>query len=52
MKGFLVILRSKGGVVNIIVARALIQKSSDELLKILDIDNSSWAKSLFARMGS
>ena len=52
---FLVALRSKGGVVNTIVAvavaKALIEKSSDESLKVLDLDNSSWEKSLFVRMG-
>ena len=52
---FSVALRSKGGVVNTIVAvavaKALIEKSSDELLKVLDLDNSSWVKRLFVRMG-
>ena len=52
---FLVALRSKGGVVNTVVAvavaKALIEKSSDESLKAIDLDNSSWAKSLFVRMG-
>ena len=54
MQKFLVPLRSKGGVVNTIVAvtvaKALIRKSSDESLKVLDLDNTSWAKSLFVRM--
>ena len=48
-------LRAKGGVVNMVVAvsvaKALIEKSSDESLKVIDLDRSSWAKSLFARMG-
>ena len=52
---FLVALYSKGGVVNTVVvavavAKALIEKSSDESLKAIDLDNS-WAKSLFVRMG-
>ena len=48
-------LRAKGGVVNTVVAvavaKALIEKSSDESLKVIDLDRSSWEKSLFARMG-
>jgi len=52
---FLGALRSKGGVVNTVVAvavaKALIGKSSDESLKVLDLDNSSWAESLFVRIG-
>ena len=52
---FLMALRSKGGVVSTIVAvtvaKVLIEKSSDEWLKVLDLDNSYWAKSLFVRMG-
>ena len=48
-------LCSKGRVVNTIaavaVAKALIEKSSDESLEVLDLDNSSWAKSIFVRMG-
>ena len=55
VKGFLLILRSKGGEVNtvvaVVVAKALIAKSSDESLKILDLDNLPWTKSLFVRMG-
>ena len=51
----LVVLRSKGGVVNTIaaaaVAKAVIEKCSDVSLKVLDLNNSSWAKSLFVRMG-
>ena len=55
MQKLLVAPRSKVGVVNTIVAvavvKALIGKSSDESLKFLDLDNSSWAESLFVRMG-
>ena len=55
VRTFLLLLRSKGGVVNsvvaIAVAQALIAKSSDESLKLLDLNNSSWSKSLFVRMG-
>ena len=43
MQKFLVALRSKEGVVNTITAvalvKALIEKSSDESLKVLDLDN-------------
>ena len=52
---FFMALRAKGGVVNTVVAvavaKALIEKSSDESLKVIDLDRSSWEKSLFARMG-
>ena len=55
VRKFLVALRKKGGVVNtvvaIAVAKALIAKSSNEHLKAIDLDSSSWAKSLFQRMG-
>ena len=55
MQKLLVASRSKVGVVNTIVAvavvKALIGKSSDESLKFLDLDNSSWAESLFVRKG-
>ena len=55
MQKLLVAPRSKVGVVNTIVAvavvKALIGKSSDESLKFLDLDNSSWAESLFVGMG-
>ena len=54
VQNFLVALRSKGGVVNTIVvvtlAKALMEKSSDASLKVLDLDNSSLAKSLFVIM--
>ena len=33
------------------VAKALIAKGFDESLKVLDLDNLLWAKSLFVRMG-
>ena len=55
IKTFLLALRKKGGVVNTVVAiataTALIEKSDDEHLKVIDLDRSSWAKSLFRRMG-
>ena len=51
---FLQIIRRKGGVVNSIVAiaiaKALIAKSDLEHQKALDLENSSWTKSLFWRM--
>ena len=37
-------------IVAVAVAKALIEKSSDESLKVLDLDNSSWAK-VFVRTG-
>ena len=44
----------KGGVVNLVVAiataKALIGKSDLEHLKSLDLENSSWPKSLFQMM--
>ena len=52
---FLLILRRKGGVGNSVVviaaAQALIQKSSDEHLKCIDLVSSNWTQSLFRRMG-
>ena len=52
---FLQIVRGKGGVVNSVVAiataKALIAKSDLEHLKALDLEYSSWTKSLFQRMG-
>ena len=55
VKKFLIALRKKGGVVNTVVAnataKALISKSDDEHLRVIDLDSSSWAKSLFQRMG-
>ena len=52
---FFLTVCSKGGVVNTVVAVAiaiaLIEKSSDKSLKVLDLDNSFWAKSLFIKMG-
>ena len=51
---FLKIVREKGGVVNLVVgittAKVLIAKSDLEHLKALDLENSSWTKSLFQRM--
>ena len=51
---FLMALHSKGGVVSTVVAvtvaKTLNKKSSDEWLKVLDLDNSYWAKSIFVRM--
>ena len=38
-------------IVTLTVAKALIVKSLDISLKVLDLDNSSWAKSLSIRMG-
>ena len=55
VKNFLLILRQKGGVLNSVVAiaaaQALIQKSSDEHLKCIDVVSSSSTQSLFWRMG-
>lgn len=54
VKRFLLTLRSKGvanTVAVVAVARTLIEKSSDESLKVLVNDNSHRAKSLFVRMG-
>ena len=55
VQNFLAILRRKGGVVNTVVAnatpQALIDQSEDEHLKNIDLRSSSWAKSLFHRMG-
>ena len=52
---FLHVLRRKGGVVNTVVAiataKALIARSQDEHLKCIDLESTSWAKSLFKRMG-
>ena len=55
VKNFLLTLRHKGGVVNTVVALAaakvLIANSDEEHLKLIDLDKSSWPKSLFHRMG-
>ena len=52
---YLYIYRKKCGIVNKVVivatAKALIEKSNFEHLKDLDLENSSWAKSFFKRMG-
>ena len=54
VRNFLQIIRRKGGVVNTVVAiataKALIEKSDQKHLKNLDLERSSWAKSLFQRM--
>ena len=48
-------LRKKGGVVNTVVAvttaKALIARSSVEHMKLIDLESTTWAKSLFKRMG-
>ena len=55
VKNFLLALRRKGGVVNTVVAiaaaKALIQKSNEDHLKVIELEKSSWAKSLFQRLG-
>ena len=55
VQNFSLILRRKGRVVNsvvvIVAAQALIQRSSDEHLKCIDLVSSSWTQSLFRRMG-
>ena len=55
VKNFLLILRRKGRVVNSVVAiaaaQALIQKSSDEHLKCIDLVSSSWTQSLLLKDG-
>ena len=55
VKHFLLQLRKKGGVVNAVVvvatAKALIARSSDEHLKLTDLELTTWPKSLFKRMG-
>ena len=52
---FFQIVRGKGDVINSVVAtataKALIAKSGLEHLEALDLENSSWTKSLFRRMG-
>ena len=55
IKHFSLQLRKKGGVVNTVVAvaaaKALIARSSDEHLKLTDLESTTWAKSLFKLMG-
>ena len=55
VKNFLLALRHKGGVVNTVVAlaaaKALIANSDEEHLKLIELDETSWPKSLFQRMG-
>ena len=52
---FLHVLRRKGGVVNTVVAiataKAFIARSLDENLKCIDLELTSWAKSLIKCMG-
>ena len=52
---FLQIVRRRGDFVNsvvaIVTAKALIAKSDLEYREALDLENSSWTKSLFRRMG-
>ena len=52
---FLQIVRRKGGVINSVVAiataKALITKSDLEQVKALDLENSSWTKGIFWRIG-
>ena len=52
---YLHILRRKGAIVNSVVAlataKALIQQSQDEHVKAIDLENTSWTRSLFQRMG-
>ena len=47
-------IRKKGGVVNTVVAiaivHALIAKSEDKNVKVLDLEKTSWTKRLFHRM--
>ena len=54
IQGFLLVLRSRGGVVNRTIAmatvKALIESSSADHLKRMKI-TESWAQSLFRRMG-
>ena len=58
VKNFFFALRQKGGVVNTVVAmaiataKALIERSKDEHLKLIDLESCYWAKNLFRRMGS
>ena len=55
VKNFFFALRQKGGVVNTVVAiataKALIERSKDEHLKLIDLESCYWAKNLFRRMG-
>ena len=55
VKNFLFALRQKGGVVNtavaIATAKALIERSKDKHLKLIDLESCHWAKTIFRRMG-
>ena len=44
VKNFLLALRRKGVVNAIAASKALIQKSNQEHLKLIELENSSWAK--------
>ena len=54
VKHILLVLRKKGGVANTVVgvatAKALIARSNDEHLKLIDLESATFAKSLFRRM--
>ena len=54
-KHLVMIVRRKEGAVSTVVAnataRALIKRSNEEHLKCIDLEHSSWPKSLFQRMG-
>ena len=55
VRNFLLALRNRGGLVNSVIAvsaaKALIARNPHVLLSHIDLDSSSWAKSLFKRMG-
>ena len=55
VKNVLIILRGKVGVLNFVVviavAQALIEKSTDDHLKCIDLISSTWTQSLFRRIG-
>ena len=55
VKHILLVLRKKGGVANTVVAvataKALIARSNDEHLKLIDLELTTWVKSLFKWMG-
>ena len=55
MRNFLFALRNRGGVVTSVIAvsaaKALIARNPHLLLSHIDLESSSWSKSLFRRMG-
>ena len=55
VRNFLLALRNRGGLVTSVIAvsaaKALIARNSHLCLSHIDLDSSSWAKSLFKRMG-